>query len=64
MIRDLINHELVIYVIAGWIINILLYFMARRQFRREKRVDIYTISAIFSFGLLTIIFTIFLILGI
>lgn len=64
MIRDLVNHELVIYVIAGWIINILLFYMARRQLLKEKRIDWYTKSAIFSFGLLTLFFAIYLLVEI
>jgi len=64
MIKNLANYELFYYVIIGWSINILLLYMAKRQLRNKKYVDWYTKSALFSFGLLTVFFTIYLLVKI
>lgn len=62
MIKFLVDHDLIITVISLWFIIILLLVVAKKQFSKEKHLDINIIRAIFSIGLLTFFLTFYVIL--
>jgi len=64
MIENLINHKLFKYIIIGWLITILHILMIKRELKIKKTVDMYTVYPLFFFGLLTIFFTLYLIIEI
>ena len=62
MIKFLVDHDLIITVIGLWFIIIFLLVVAKKQFSKEKHVDINIIRSIFSIGLLTFFLTFYVIL--
>ena len=62
MIKFLVDHDLIITVIGLWFIIIFLLVIAKKQFSKEKHVDINIIRSIFSIGLLTFFLTFYVIL--
>jgi hypothetical protein len=62
VIKFLVDHDLIITVISLWFIIIFLLVVAKKQFSKEKHLDINIIRSIFSIGLLTFFLTFYVIL--
>jgi len=62
VIKFLVDHDLIITVIGLWFIIIFLLVVAKKQYSKEKHVNINLISALFSIGLLTFFLTFYVIL--